>query len=57
MEVEQLTSNKFSKKNNVTVLQWMLFIFQFTDNSGEIFTEPASSTKVKKCSRTFLEYF
>ena len=23
------------KKNNVTVLQWMLFIFQFTDNSGE----------------------
>ena len=35
----------------------MLFIFQFTDDSGEIFTEPSSSTKVKKCSRTFLEQF
>ena len=52
-----VTSNKFSKNYNVTVLQWMLFIFQFTDNSGEIFYWNLLNQQVLQKLKNVLEHF
>ena len=50
-------SNKFSKNYNVTVLQWTLFIFQFTDNSGEIFYWNLLNQQVLQKLKNVLEHF
>ena len=53
----ELTSNKFSKNYNATVLQWMLFIFQFTDDSGEIFYWNLLNQQILQKLKNVLEHF
>ena len=52
-----VNTNKFSKNYNVTVLQWMLFIFQFTDNWGEIFYWNLLNQQVLQKLKNVLEHF
>ena len=59
MAVEQLTSSLLKQMQCYSFARNAIyFSFQFTDILKKYFlkfTEPARSTKVRKCSRTFLE--